>query len=621
MKIKNFIPSDSFKTNGLVFKEMRNLKQVVALFGKNGSGKSRLLAHLPNEINAKINSISNVSRQINEYLKKAEAYKLNPSQEAELQSLKEEKEKLLIDMEYDEGYSLITITGRNIIINSPNNMQESEYRSETINLVINPSFQTVKQNCAKFIKSLCKSEIAQEYHEKVKGKTYYLSHEEIQSKNIELFKLLKEVVKEIMNKKLDYLTDEHLTPIVTLDKRVLDPNELSDGEKELLAYCTFLVLQRQDDIPNKTLSLKNKILLLDELELFLHPKAQIDLINGLRNLVGEHGQIWLATHSLSILSVLDRDEIWLMDSGDITSPSIETPNKVLTSLIGEDNVDSLENFISSQYEWASIQFALESLFPPVVIPYKEDDVQQAQVKDRLLYSSKPIKMLDFGSGKGRIAQEILRNKTLASNIYYQPLEVNKEYHAELKDLTSQLQLVSSIDSHLEREVLDTYEKLNEKQYHAFFDYIFLINVLHEIPLNKWNSVLNALLNSLKEDGHIIILEDQAIPRGENAHEYGFLIFDVEEFKLLFSRPNQPKVYKHENPKYADRLTCVEIPKKDSTVNSDTINEALTRKKTNCKTAINNLRAKKNKTPKDGRQNSFLTQLYANVDMALSDGKK
>lgn len=618
MKIKNFIPSDTFKANGLVFKEMKNLKQVVALFGKNGSGKSRLLAHLPNELNARINAINQVNTQIANYLTYAETRKLNLSQEAKLKSLKEDREKLLIDMEFEEGDSLITITGRDININPPDNMQESEYRSGTLNLVTNPNFQTVKQNCAKFIKSLCKSEIAQEYHEKVKGKTHYLSHEEIQTKNIKLFNLLKEVVKEIMNKKLDYSTDEHLTPIVTLDKRVLNPNELSDGEKELLAYCTFLVLQRQEDIPNKTLSLKNKILLLDELELFLHPKAQIDLINGLRNLVGEHGQIWLATHSLSILSVLDRDEIWLMDNGDITSPSIETPNKVLTSLIGEDNVDSLENFISSQYEWASIQFALESLFPPAVIPYKEGDVQQSQVKDRLLSSSQPIHILDFGSGKGRIAQEIIRNQTLASNVYYQALEINKEYHPELKDLTSQLQLVSNINPHVEREVLDTYEKLNEKQYNNFFDYIFLINVLHEIPLNKWNSVLNALLSSLKEDGHLIILEDQAIPRGENAHEYGFLIFDIEEFKILFSRPNQPKVYKHENPKYAERLSCVEIPKSSSIVNPDTINEALTRKKTNCKTAIKNLR---NKTAKDGRQNSFLTQLYANVDMALFDGKK
>jgi phospholipid N-methyltransferase len=424
-----------------------------------------------------------------------------------------------------------------------------------------------------------------------------------------------------MNKKLDYYTDEHLTPIVTLDKRILNPSELSDGEKELLAYCTFLVLQRQDEIGNKTLSLKNKILLLDELELFLHPKAQIDLINGLRNLVGENGQIWLATHSLSILSVLDRDEIWLMDNGDITSPSIETPNKVLTSLIGEDNIDSLENFLSSQYEWASIQFALESLFPPAVVPYKENDLQQTQVNDRLTSSSKPIKVLDFGAGKGRIAQEIIRNVTLASNIYYQPLEINKEYHSELKELTAQLQTISSIDSVDEREVLDTYEKLNEKQYNGFFDYIFMINVLHEVPLNKWQSILNTLLDSLKEGGHLILLEDQAIPRGENAHEYGFLIFDIEEFKILFQRPNLPKAYKHLNPKYADRLTCVEIPKKDSRVSPESIYEALTRKKTNCKTAINHLRAKKIKTPKDGRVNSFLAQLYANVDMALCDVKK
>lgn len=618
MRIKNFIPSDSLKSIGLGVKQMRNLKQVVALFGKNGSGKSRLLASLPNELRNKIQSIESLNRQLNELDEYSKLNKLNPSQTDLLKSLKLEKEKILIDMDFEEGDSIITISSRDIGISAPDNMQENEYRSGTLDLISNPQFKKVKQNCAKFIKAICRSEIAQEYHEKIKHKKYYSSHDEIQTNNIKLFKLLQEVVEEVMNKKLDYSADEHLTPIVTLDNRALKPAELSDGEKELLAYCTFLVLQRQDGITNQSLSLKNKILLLDELELFLHPKAQIDLIRGLRNLVGEGGQIWLATHSLSILSVLDRDEIWLMDHGNVTSPSIETPNKVLTSLIGEDNIDRLENFISSKYEWASIQFALECLFPPMVTPYKEDDAQQNQVKDRLSSSLKANKILDFGAGKGRVAKEILRNPTLAKNIYYQPLEINNIYHLELKELTNQLQSLSEVEPLTEREVLDTYEKLNEPQYDSFFDYILLINVLHEIPLNKWFSVLNTLLKSLKEDGKIMLLEDQAIPRGENAHEYGFLIFNVEEFKVLFSQTNLPKIYKHENPQYAERLTCIEIPKKDSKVSGDSISASLSRKKSNCKTAINNLRAKKIRTPKDGRINSFLTQLYANVDMALSD---
>jgi predicted ATP-binding protein involved in virulence len=621
MKIKNLIPSSSLRANGLVFKEMRDLKQVVALFGKNGSGKSRLLKYLPNEISMATIKLNDVNQKIKQHLRRLEANQLAKDQSSLLAALIEQKNQLSTDLEMEEGDSILIISGRGQNILSAENMHDGEYRNGTLHLVSNPDFTQVKQNCAKFIKSLCRSEMAKDYHEKHEGKKHYIAQDEIQSKNTQIFKLLQEVVQQIMGKKLDYSVDEHLTPIVRLDGRPLTPGELSDGERELLAYCTFLVLQRQDEITNKTLSLKGKIILLDEVELFLHPKAQIDLITGLRRLVGPNGQIWLATHSLAILSILDRDEIWFMENGDIISPSIETPNKVLSSLVGEENIDALENFISSQYEWASIQFALESLFSPSTAEYKENDIQQNQVKERLLSASGEVKILDFGAGKGRIAQEIIRNPDLARNIYYQPLEVNEETYETLADLTARLQQMSSIDNSTEREILDNHEKLNEKQYSEMFDYVLLINVLHEIPLRKWNSVLNSILNCLKVEGQIIILEDQAIPRGENAHEYGFLIFNIEEFKILFSRANLPKSHKHPNPKYKNRLTCIEIPKSKSLVNSNSIIEALSRKKSNCKTAINKLKAKKSKTPKDGRENSFLTQLYANVDMALEDFKK
>ncbi|HWZ21889.1 MAG TPA: AAA family ATPase [Cytophagaceae bacterium] len=621
MKINNFFSSEHMKADGLFIEEMRNLKQVVALFGVNGSGKSRLLKSLKMEINLKRSEFKAMNQSENFYKGRSDSGELLEPQIEEYNLLKEKKRKWLSDFVYEEGDSPIIIMNDYVNIDSHIDMHDSEYRTDTINIIDNPSYKEVRQHCAKLIKALCKSEIAKEYHKEVKGKIFYVSHHEIINRNIELLLSLKEVVKEIMNKDLDYYVDEHLIPMVTLDKRLLILNDLSSGERELLVYSTYIVLQTQNEIVNKTLSLKDKILILDEPELFLHPNAQIKLIKGLRKLVGENGQIWLATHSLSILSTLDRDEIWLMENGKITSPSIETPNKVLTSLIGENNLDSLENFLSSQYEWASIQFALECLSLPGVVSFKENDIQQNQVNERLLASKKPIKILDFGAGKGRIAQEIIRDSHLASNIYYQPLEINKEMLFKLQELTSQLQQMSSINSEDDREVLDNFEKLNEQQYNSYFDYIFMINVLHEIPLNKWLSLLNTVLKSLNKNGKLIILEDQALPRGEKAHEHGFLIFDIEEFKILFSQNKNPKLHKHSDPKYVDRLTCIEITKEGSTVTEESIVEALKRKKINCKTKIQILREQSNKTPKDGRLNGFLTQLYANVDMALSDKGK
>ncbi len=629
MRIENFKPSNNFQSFGLIFNEMRSLKQIVALFGRNGSGKSRLLRYLPSEIDRVKQEVSTLKDRIIYYENLKKQKTLDKAEENELNQSVTELNIILADINLEEKENqIIVINQRSANPDKQQNMQDNDYRSGSIDLITNPEYHTVKKNCVKFIKALCRADISIDYHTKNKGKKFYGAHDIIVNRNLEIFRLIKEVVKKIMNKELDYFTDEHLTPIVTLDEREIDVGELSDGEKELLAFSVFLVLQSQDknleaSDPLKVISthtLENKIVLIDEPDLFLHPKAQIDLINGLRDLVGDNGQIWIATHSIALLSALNRDEIWLMEQGDITSPSIETPNKVLNSLVGEENIDSLENFISSQYEWAAIQFALECLFPPAVVDYKKQDPQQKQIIAQLSIPDKPLRILDFGAGKGRVAREILRNKKLASKLYYQPLENNEEFKEQLNELTLKLQTLSKEDNTKEREVINDYEKLNEKQYQEFFDIVLLVNVLHELPVNKWQVILNAILNSLKPDGILLILEDQAIPYGENAQEYGFVILDEQEFKLLFSLENTPKNIQHIDPKYSDRLTCIKIPKSKSKVDNDSIYEALKRKKINCKVSINKLRNKENKGPKDGRKNSFLTQLYANVDMANSDMK-
>lgn len=617
MYVKNLIPKHPFGANGLVVREMRNLKQIVALFGPNGSGKSRMLRDLPSQIHRMVDEVRTIDMELHNLV-------IHPNNEETVevkrQDLLAKRSQLLENIHIDDKSNdgPVVISPRGNSISDHSSMNETEFRNASLQLIANPDFSEVKKNCAKFIKALCKADISKEYHQHVPGKMHYLSHEQIQNTNAGLFALLKETIQLTMNKELEYSVDEFLTPIVTLNQRPLSTYELSDGEKELLAYCVFLVLQSQDKILNENLSLKNKVLILDEIELFLHPKSQIDLIAGLRRLVGEQGQIWIASHSLAILSILDREEIWLMDQGDVKCPSIETPNKVISALIGENNIDGLENILSSQHQWASIQFALESLFPPGVINHKKDDAQQQQVISQLIATSEPFYLLDFGAGKGRIAQELLRNPGLINKLYYQALETNEELYSELQTLTKKLQDSSAVNPQEDREVLNTSDKLNEAKYQKFFDCVLMINVLHEIPLNKWNSTLNALLGCLKESGKLLILEDQALPRGENAHEYGFLILDKEEIQLLFSRNNTLKVHPHAEPKYADRLTCIEVPKVGSSVTVGSIRAALHRKKTNCKTAINHLRNKSVKTAKDGRKNGFLTQLYANVDMALQD---
>ena len=92
----------------------------------------------------------------------------------------------------------------------------------------------------------------------------------------------------------------------TLNKREFNYLDLSAGEKTLFAYAMLFFLLDQ----NPQLNIRESIILVDEPELHLHPDAEIDLINGLRTAVGEKGQLFIATHSLNILSALRYEEIF-----------------------------------------------------------------------------------------------------------------------------------------------------------------------------------------------------------------------------------------------------------------------------------------------------------------------
>ena len=51
MKIRNLELTSPFRAVGLTFEPLKDLKGVVALFGKNGAGKSRLLRNIQLYIN------------------------------------------------------------------------------------------------------------------------------------------------------------------------------------------------------------------------------------------------------------------------------------------------------------------------------------------------------------------------------------------------------------------------------------------------------------------------------------------------------------------------------------------------------------------------------------------
>src|SRR5690606_36261233 len=108
--------------------------------------------------------------------------------------------------------------------------------------------------------------------------------------------------------------------------------------------------------------------IIDEPEKHLHPDAQISVINALKGIVSQSGQLWIATHSVHILSHLEYDEIMMVEDNKIIPPSRTTPGRSFNSLMGlEGHIFKLIEFINSVSEWAYGNFMLQCFKEPEVV--------------------------------------------------------------------------------------------------------------------------------------------------------------------------------------------------------------------------------------------------------------
>lgn len=133
------------------------------------------------------------------------------------------------------------------------------------------------------------------------------------------------------------------TMIVEKDGEELDVNQLSQGEKSLLALVGDIARRLVILNPSLDNPLEGEgVVMIDEVDLHLHPKWQHDLIDKLVATF-PNVQFILTTHSPHVIS--DRNDILLysLDDGELTEmPNIygEDANTVLTKIFGVDIRDS-----------------------------------------------------------------------------------------------------------------------------------------------------------------------------------------------------------------------------------------------------------------------------------------
>jgi len=187
-----------------------------------------------------------------------------------------------------------------ILLNTPNKKIQSENELETILKVKNNS------DAKEFLKVI-KQETERLYAKEYKIIEKIIAHSDRTTENPLCFLANYYKVLDYINEIFSFFISYFNFSFLSQNKEVID---LSSGEKTIFFYL--------DKVINNIFGDKNSILLIDEIELYLHPTWQKKILNILFKILEikkDEIQILIATHSPFILSDLPKENIIFLDKG------------------------------------------------------------------------------------------------------------------------------------------------------------------------------------------------------------------------------------------------------------------------------------------------------------------
>lgn len=389
----------------------------------------------------------------------------------------------------------------------------------------------------------------------------------------------------------------------TLNGRRMARSELSPGQLYLLEFIVRILDKTLSQYRDDESSLwQGMMVMIDEPENHLHPAALLDMLQRMRELVGDEGQIWLATHCLPLLSELEDDEIWTIENGKVQHPNAEQIARTIKLLVGTGNrAERFRERLSAPDQWAATKFISNCIIPPSTVPFTPDDPQLKQLRSRIAECSgdnASIRVLDIGAGRGRLASLLSPE---IKNLEYLPVEPDTFLHPTIHGssehfLTDKWGIIAGVEA-------------APVEFDSTVDIAVLCNVLHEIPPSQWCMVLNRTKQLLKNNGVLLICEDQLMPLGERPHRLGYLVLGKKEFMSLFGLERSPPEARHSNDFYKERLLCISVSKDQINPTLETVKNAVQNLKGRMTVEVKRLREANNTaTARTGREYGFLSQM-------------
>lgn len=358
----------------------------------------------------------------------------------------------------------------------------------------------------------------------------------------------------------------------------------SPGELMIFYMSVFLSLQKNSN--------KKRVIILDEPECHLHPKALLEFVRLLKE-SKYFTSIWIATHSLFLVPEFDFKNIIYVDNSKVCPRSSKLYKDILVNLLGED-IDKTTQFLTSLSQWQYSEYIAECFTNPDVIDTINPEDEQVKLFINFIDTHKTMRVLDFGGGSARLGLSIKEsdNKN-AKQIVYEIYDPSPQYTG--KDFTIHKSLNSIKDK---------------------YDCIVMMNVLHEIEPNDWIEIFNNIHRMLNENGYLLFVETSVLNKGEMPNKTGFLVLDIEELKILFSCSNR---LSRIVLKDGQKSICTPIPKETlANITNSSIAETIAALE---KRSLKNIIAERKKANfETSRYYAFLTQQYINAKI-FNDSNK
>lgn len=294
---------------------------------------------------------------------------------------------------------------------------------------------------------------------------------------------------------------------------------LSPGERMLFYMSIFLSLKR---------NLRGRrVIILDEPESHLHPKALLQFVRTLCS-VFPGTTIWMATHSLFLLPEFQFENIVYLENGVVLRRHSDLYQKALSGLLGEGN-ENVSRFFASLPHWQYFEFIAECFTNPVVISTVNPKDDQVRIFIDALQKHKITSVLDCGGGSGRLGESMMKTTVAEwSGVTYEIYDARPSYKGR---------------------AFKVYTRLEDASRN--YDCVVMMNFLHEVPPEEWSDWFRKIYDLMAPEGHLLFVEVDALQTGECPNDGGYLVLGMGELAELFAVP-------------VDKLSEIRIGDKSST---------------------------------------------------------